>query len=654
MALKWSIRAIAPGPHIKRKNNFLFIILLVMSLANIIIHNMAGSFIQQQLFNSDALYLPTLFYDLISKGGKIKDWFLTPAPYFFPDYPEFLLAYLIGSGSYSRIVAFSIIQAVLTFMAVWFLARKIIKSNAFFTAATTSISLIWLALTTTREPFLLLLISAIHYGTFLISIFFIGLWLRSENQQEKQNSTIFYFLIAILTFLSALSDQLFIVQTIAPLAVTTIFIAAVERDFSLKNKLPIFWAMFFAALGSFAYKFIVTNSTRYSVNIGSEKIIANLNEIGTIFFSMILDNPIFGVLLLFYIGIVIHSFFQLAKGAVYRNKLHWLTVFSFLSLCSTIVTVTLATNLPITTRYLIPPFSWPVIVVFIFSGIYLERWFFSVATTISLAAITSLSLNSYALIKTNGLENHYYPAEISCIDDVLERVEVTNGIAQYWNAKYLQNLSRLDLNIAQYGDNLNEYHWITSNKYFKQAYDFAIISTNVKPPEEISSERLIRLNGPPESVESCGDKVIYIYDKDKLRVKEIENVGGAYTWWACELPTRIGEKTAECEMRKKNIAQSGYLTYGPYKELPAGQYNFEIASSSTAAKIDTAGSWSVTVALPNEVRIIKNGLLKGSGGNTEKITGSFTLASSQKIEIRTWAQRNMDLKVIYIRVIRVQ
>jgi hypothetical protein len=107
-------------------------------------------------------------------------------------------------------------------------------------------------------------------------------------------------------------------------------------------------------------------------------------------------------------------------------------------------------------------------------------------------------------------------------------------------------------------------------------------------------------------------------------------------------------------MRKKNIAQSGHLTYGPYKELPAGQYNFEIAFSSTAAKIDTAGNWGVTVSLPNEVRIIKNGLIKGSGGNTEKITGSFTLASSQKIEIRTWAQKNMDLKVIYIRVIRVR
>jgi hypothetical protein len=498
--------------------------------------------------------------------------------------------------------------------------------------------------------------SAIHYGTFLTSIFFMGLWLRSENQQAKQNSTIFYFSIAILAFLSTLSDQLFIVQTIAPLAVTTIFIAAVERDFSLKNKLPIFWAMFFAALGSFAYKFIVTNPTRYSVEIGSEKIIANLKEIATGFLSTILDNPIFGAVLLFYIGIVIHSFFQLIKGSVYRNKLHWLTVFSFLSLCSTIATVTLVTNLGFTIRYFIPALSWPVIVVFIFSGIYLERWFFSVATTTSVAAITSLSLSSYALIKTNGLENHYYPAEIACIDDVLEQAEVTNGIAEYWKAKYLQNFSRLDLNIAQYWGNLNEYHWITSNKYFKQAYDFAIVfAKNVNPyVYEISLERLIRLNGPPESVESCGDKVIYIYGKDKLRVKEIENVGGAYTWWACELPTRIGEKTAECEMRKKNIAQSGHLTYGPYKELPAGQYNFEIAFSSTAAKIDTAGNWGVTVSLPNEVRIIKNGLIKGSGGNTEKATGNFTLASSQKIEIRTWAQKNMDLKVIYIRVIRVR
>lgn len=83
------------------------------------------------------------------------------------------------------------------------------------------------------------------------------------------------------------------------------------------------------------------------------------------------------------------------------------------------------------------------------------------------------------------------------------------------------------------------------------------------------------------------------------------------------------------------------------KNCRLGQYNFEIAFSSTAEKIATVGNWDVTAALQNKVRIIKNGLLKGSSGNTEKATGNFTLASSQKIEIRTWAQKNMDLKVIY-------
>jgi len=236
-----------------------------------------------------------------------------------------------------------------------------------------------------------------------------------------------------------------------------------------------------------------------------------------------------------------------------------------------------------------------------------------------------MSWSSYHSIKSNGIETQYYPEEISCIDNVIEKENLHNGIAQYWDAKYLQNFSRLNLNIAQHLDNLGEMHWITSKKYFKQSYDFAIISKSAAPPFKISSEALMRINGPPKSVKSCGSKLVFIYGRDKMRGRKISSVGDSYTWKACELPTRIGEKTVNCEMQKKDNAMSGHVTFGPYEELPAGQYTFEIAYSSAASKGDIVGDWDVVIALPDEAKILKNGPLTGTDGAFERLVGNFTL-----------------------------
>ena len=110
-------------------------------------------------------------------------------------------------------------------------------------------------------------------------------------------------------------------------------------------------------------------------------------------------------------------------------------------------------------------------------------------------------------------------------------------------------------------------------------------------------------------------------------------------------------------MQKKDNSQLGYVTYGPNELLQAGQYNFEIAYSSAASKGETVGDWDVVLALPKEAKVLKNGPITGAAGETEKVAGNFALDSGrdlEKIEIRTLARPNVDLKVIYIRINRVQ
>ena len=234
----------------------------------------------------------------------------------------------------------------------------------------------------------------------------------------------------------------------------------------------------------------------------------------------ITNNPAYAIVFIGYLGLVmflLHGRIVSSTNRDYPTQLAWLAAFSFLSLSSTFVAASLITDFPVMPRYLIPAFSWPVIIVVLFLGHYLGQRFFAVGTVVSVLAVVSLSSSSYKLAHNNGLSGRFYSSEISCIDDALEKEGLSDGIAQYWDAKYLQQFSRLDLSIAQYLETLEEMKWITSKRYFRDSYDFAIISEDAEPTYKISSDALLRINGAPKQVVSCGNRSVYIYGKDKLR-----------------------------------------------------------------------------------------------------------------------------------------
>ncbi|MDR3352083.1 MAG: hypothetical protein LBO00_03550 [Zoogloeaceae bacterium] len=315
-------------------------------------------------------------------------------------------------------------------------------------------------------------------------------------------------------------------------------------------------------------------------------------------------------------------------------------------------------TLPVTSRYLIATFFWPVIVVFIFLRHRLEQHFFVPATLLSLLAVGLMGLSSHRLMEANGLRGDYYPEEISCINDALERENLSNGIAQYWDAKPIQMFSRRKIQIAQHLENLEEMRWITSEGYFRERYDFAIITE--KPlggNYRLSTDILARLNGEPQRITRCGKRSLYLYGKNKLRARKIIRVGDSYTWGGCALPTTIGvpvvidEKTPVCEMRKKELSSTGHLTYGPYEHLPPGKYLFEIVYSGSGPE-ETLGEWDVVLALPKEARVLEKGAIPALISGEGKIVGTFVLEADGvrkpdrlRVEIRAFAHAHASLGI---------
>jgi hypothetical protein len=639
--------------------------LLLATIANVVVCYLAGhSFRAYVIENSDLLYLPALFSDVFGKGGRLSDWFLTPAPYFFPDYLLYFLAYVLGVGTYIRIAIFAVVQIGATLCVMWLLTRRLSPSHAFVAAVTITIALVWLALRAS-EPFVILLASASHYGTFLSSILFAALWIQYESSSASREKRLLLVAICILVFLATLSDNLFVVQADLPFAATVIATlvtrrarstrreifgpvlaavsialamvvpvltyrtpipppsinvawaggvddqqrAALEARFHLTDGdsrggglwtyrisdtttanvaalvrhpgvvdtqhidrqsftvdgaqgplrravstvpiglvlstfLALCWVfvrdivrhrgkrgvwtvemsalvpVLFSALGFISYNFLVANPTRYPPSIGLEKIYGNLTDLSVGIGRSMTATPAFGISVVAYVGMMLFGLMRpvvTGSDREYPSPLAWLTVFSLSAICSTIVAASFVTDLPVMARYLIPVFLWPVVSVSLLVHHYLGRRFVVVGTAFSLLAIVSLTSVSYRLAASNGVSGRYYPSDMACLDAAIEREGLHNGIAQYWDAKYLQQFSRLDLNIAQYSDDLAETKWITSLRYFRQRYDFAVLSTSADSTFDISSEDLTKMNGAPRQIVGCGSKVLYIYGRDRLR-----------------------------------------------------------------------------------------------------------------------------------------
>lgn len=495
--------------------------LLFISLISIIGFYLTGHISQKALFHSDALYLPTLFSDIFAHQGKISDWFLTPAPYFFPDFLLFFFAYMLSAEVYRQIIIFSLIQISLTWVGLWLLSKQITSKDNFTQATTLIILFIYMALRA-GSPFVMLAASAHHYGIFIAAIFFAGLWLQYQKSSNNFRKKTLLVMLSLIAFLSTLSDNFFLIQVIAPFLATAFLFDIKERNFTLHNKVPILIPVILSIFGAISYKFIVENYTRYYTNFAIQKFHLNLGKIISIFHISMQKVPFYSVLFFLYLAIVIYVLASLFKSHK-RNLPHsilWLVVFSFFSVVINVLVLCFITNLPIASRYFIPALSWPIIIVVLVLAYYSKRGFFLISTFISLILVTSLCVNLCMFINRSGLSPHFYNPEVACIDHTLKKEGLNNGISQYWDAKYLQQFSKLHLNMAQHNKNLTELYWITSKQYFKNSYDFAIISEKAPPPFKISVLALLRINGSPKEIISCGSRTIYVYGKNKLHVVE--------------------------------------------------------------------------------------------------------------------------------------
>lgn len=500
------------------KKTVLPLTILAVALAGFALAYRAVESFQAYLFHADALYLPAVFADLFARGGRLSDWFLTPAPYFFPDFALYLVAYPLGGNLFGEIFVFAVAQILMTTVALSFIVRATAERYHLATTSLIMAGLIWLSMNA-GEPYVELISSAYHFGAFLSALAFVACWLHLQRHDSKPARQLMTVAMCVLAFLTTLSDNIFLVQAVIPfLAVCCLIPDATGTSRRSRAIVPV--AVLLASiLGSLSYKLFVTHSTRYPTKLGWAQVGEHAHDLIGIFGTQFKTAPLVALVILVYLCLGAACCVARARKRTLfgmPNTLITLVIFSVISVATTIAAVLFVKNLPPSPRYVIPVFIWPLIVVTLVAQHLAGRKFFWVTTYAGV--LLALSVLAPALRLPQAADAGIYPEEIACIDKALAGKSLRNGIAQYWDAKHIQMLSHQQITLAQYYSDLAPQKWITSERYFRNAYDFAIIAEDAAPPFKLPVDVLTAINGAPAENISCGNRRVLIYGQGKLHL----------------------------------------------------------------------------------------------------------------------------------------
>lgn len=121
---------------------------------------------------------------------------------------------------------------------------------------------------------------------------------------------------------------------------------------------------------------------------------------------------------------------------------------------------------------------------------------------------------------------------------------------------------------------------------------------------------------------------------------------------ANELASQIGIIDGNSRKADSKIDKSGYLTFGPYVELLAGNYKFNILYESSQNNNIEVGFWDIAI----NQEVISQDKIYGTNSKEINIVGQFTIPESSNkniVEIRNYYNGTGDLTIKNLTITRV-
>lgn len=633
------------------------VLLVVFGLLAMALRFHASHDYDDVFFNSDAMYLPTVFADVLAGPGELDHWYLTPAPYFFPDYLLFLPAYLITSVPFLQISVLSLLQVVVTLLLLVWLARRMRVRAPWTAAISIWTCLCWLAWNA-GEPFAYLLVGSYHFGAFLGALACVALWFTHLQSGSSWRSVPLWttcLLAAALTF----SDQLFLVQAVTPFLAINLLQSAGDGALARKRLLQAIAVAGSSLAGSALYPVLVKHPMRYPVELGLGQWNRNARLLSDVLARLATGPVLYTLVMVAFLLLALVTIrrWRARAGSEETHLGGRLTGFILLSAAAACAVTLLHEGSPVALRYVIPMALWPVVATGMLCALRFRRVFVPVASSLSVLLVLSLLWQAGGEVRAHGLRLRQYPDDIACIDRALDGSGARHGIADYWDAKRIQNLSRLQLRIAQHTGKLVEMRWITSADYYRDRYDFAIVTFTGNGEVPPLLKQLQAINRLPAKRVACGSHLVLVGGRQSLRANVSMRVpGGMQRWPGCDLPTAIGVPTESCEMVKREPTSQGFLTFGPYISLPAGNYRARLQYAGQADAGTRLGHWDVAVTTDGKLQVLSDQDLIATHAQTSMADVAFSIGKTQAgglVEVRVFSDTPLDMRIAALQIERM-
>ncbi len=473
---------------IKALHLFIFIAggLLVMLLLGI----STESWNINLFFNSDTLYLPSIYLDLFVHGSGLKGWHLNSSPNFFPD----MIAYMGMMAILKKTALTSFVFSIVQFLSVMFLMYHAFKSWSPATSREVhillgTVLLLFLAGPVTGEDPLIifqLLVPSYHCGFFINSL----LAMIVARNYLSTGKTGALLITGLLSILASLSDRLFLIAFTFPLLVLmALVIIRDHREYRNYKLLAVTLAGSFLGMWFFGklyngslLHFIATDWKMFNFS----NIVPSFHHLTGYLVSIIRDEPVQRWMIILMLAFMLSAPFYLLwyLGAFIRKRMeeketcsYMLIFFLWIQVVGVLLTPVINGNFlgPAHIRYSFPALLLGPVGALYLISIHLEKFGqFRVTTHIMAHLLPAVLLlliivtgTKHHTLKSIGVYVNYYPEESEILDSLKEKHNLTYGIASYWHAKHATIFSRKGIRVYSiFNQNLKPFYHVTNENWY--------------------------------------------------------------------------------------------------------------------------------------------------------------------------------------------
>lgn len=630
------------------------------------------------LHNSDAAFILLFYRDLLARG-RVDGWDLPTNPYFFPDMLLMVPIDLLTNNTNLTVNLFAALQLLLTGAGFVLLQRELFGKARIPQSLTLLAFTLCVLLIASGEHlfYYSALMPSHHFGVLVVVPFATIAMLRALQANKRANVLLF-----ALTFLTSLSDFLYIIQFVLP-AFFALLLWWQRLQMSWKRLLGVSGMLLFsAAAGHWLRQLLVSvQKFRIYVNIDHQTRQQSLADFGAWLVELAADDPFFAIFwLTSLVALVITLVNGIRAQTVDVGKRYTLPLVATLLMASGAASVAAmlasgnfensASSRYILSAIYLPLFTgWPLWLAtrLLHRGeqhsftqdVTNVRWV-SAAVTLVAVALLGYTILNMPLSALAAVPTHQDPV-VACLQQETARRNLRYGLAEYWQAGYMSALARGTLHLAAVSEPLTPALW-NSNRYdYELPFEFVISNADAEPQWQIEEAFLHQQFGPPDDSFRCESSTVFVYDRatnPQFRhwfrhhpvLATLAHVGDVVEFYGYSLPSAIGGRPIGLSMGASEQWEQpeGDLVRAFLQEVPAGSYAFAI--DFFADNLDV-GEWQIVAATADGLEMLYRAPLAATG--SQVITGHVTLENKADVEVVVQYSGHGMLYVDRLRIARV-